>query len=321
MISLMKKPLLLLGLCLLIVGIFLSSCTLPFLNKKKKAGLQVNAVPKATVFLNDEHVGQTPYFDENLKPGEYTLKLVPETNDSPLLSWQGAVKLSSGILTVVDRKLGENEEQSSGYVLTLEPIAEKEKIRISVISTPDSVVVSLDGEPKGFSPLSLDDVAEGEHVLTASSTGFREEMIKAKTVKGHKLMISVQLAKDEEPEPPSDKEEKDEEDEEDSEDSEDKETKSSPKPKASPRAEEDEEASSSADAMKRPYVKIKNTPTGWLNVRSEPSTAGGSETVITKINPGETYKFIEQNESGWCKIEYEEDKQGWTSATYVTIYQ
>jgi hypothetical protein len=320
MICLMKKSLLLLCLCFLFIAVFLSSCSLPFISKKKKAGLQVNSSPKATVFLNDEHVGQTPYFDENLKPGEYTLKLVPETNDSPLLSWQGAIKLSSGILTVVDRKLGENEEQSSGYVLTLEPIAEKDKIRVSVISTPDSVVVSLDGEPKGFSPLSLDNVVEGEHVLTISSSGFREEVIKAKTVKGHKLMISVQLAKESALDEAVDDEEK-EDKEEDKEDSEKEEAEVSPKPKASPKIEEDEEASSTADEMEKPYVKIKNTPTGWLNIRSEPSTSGGAETVITKVNPGEVYKFIEQNESGWCKIEYEEDKQGWTSGTYVTLYR
>jgi len=292
----MKISKLFVACCLLPIALFLSSCNLPFLEKRKKAALQVTSTPKTTVFLNDEHGGQTPYFDENLKPGEYRLKLVPETASPPLLPWQGVVKLTPGILTVVNRNLGENEEQSSGHVLSLEPIAEKKAVRISIISTPDSVVVNLDGEPKGFTPLSLDNLTEGEHLLTISSPGFREETIKAKTVKGYKLMINVQLAQE-------------------------LEEKASPKPTPSPKIEEDEEATEAADEMERPYVKIKDNPWGYLNVRSEPSRSGGNETVITKVDLGKVFKYIETSENGWYKIEYEEDKMGWVSGKYTKLYQ
>jgi uncharacterized protein YgiM (DUF1202 family) len=73
--------------------------------------------------------------------------------------------------------------------------------------------------------------------------------------------------------------------------------------------------------MERPYVEIKDTPTGWLNMRSEPSTAGGDETIIKKINPGDKYPFIEANEAGWYKIEYEEGKEGWISGKYAELYR
>lgn len=292
--------------CLLFTVLFLSSCTLPFV-KKKKAALQVLSTPKATVFLNGNHVGQTPYFNEKLKPGEYTLKIVPEAAGASFLSWQGIVKLNPGIMTVVNRFLAESEDKSSGYVLSLEPMGEKKEAKISVISTPDGVVVNLDGEPKGFTPLVLENVPEGERLLTVSAPGFKEETIKAKAVKGYKLMVNVQLAREIE-----------EEIEEEEEEEEKEEATESAKPAED--LEEGEEATEGAE-MERPYVKIKDTPTGWLNVRSEPSTAGKEETVLTKINPGEVYKFIEANETGWYKIEYEKGKQGWISGKYAELYR
>jgi len=270
------------------------------------------ADPKSTVFLNDNHVGQTPYFNEEIKEGDYTLKIVPDSTSEPLLTWQGIVKLYPGIMTVVSRNLAASENQMSGYTLSLEPISDKEATKVSVISTPDGVVVNIDGEPKGFTPLSLDDVLEGERQITLSSPGFKEETLTAKVVKGHKLLIDVQLAKqevleeadeDEEATPSADKSD-DEVDEDEEIDG---------------FLDEDEEASPGAE-MARPYVKIKDTPTGWLNVRSEPSTAGKDETVLVKIYPGEVYKFIEVNQTGWYKIEYEKGKQGWIAGQYATLF-
>ena len=316
-LALMKisKVFFLLGL--LLITVILTGCTLPFLGKKQKAALQVTAEPKATVFLNEEHLGQTPFFDENLTPGEYKLKIVPESNEAEFLDWQGVVKLSPGILTVVSRSLGKTEEESSGYVLSLEPIAEKNEAKISIISTPDSVVVALDGEPKGFTPLSLDNLEEGEHVLTISSPGWEEKIIKAKTVKGHKLSVNVQLAEEIEETLPKVEEKQEEEDKEET-----KTAKASPKPSPSPQLEEDEESSPTAEEedMELPYVKIKDNPWGYLNVRSEASTKAGTATVVAKVAPGEVYKFIE-SEDGWNKIEYEKDEQGWVSGKYTTVYE
>jgi len=297
----------------------LSSCSFPsFLKTNKKAGLQVNSNPKATIFLDEEHIGQTPFFKEDLKSGEYKIKLVPE-NDEKNLTWQGIVKLSPGILTVVDRNLGEKEEFSSGYVLTLEPIPEKDKIKASIISTPDNVVVSLNGEPKGFTPLSLNDIPEGEHLVTVSSPGFKKQTIKAKTVKGYNLVINVQLAKGNEEQEQKNNNEKEKEA---TEEAEKKEQKTQPPPSSSPESkliDETNEASDEAETMEKPYVEIKNTPTGWLNVRSEPSTAKGLETVVTKINPGEKYPFVEENEVGWIKIEYQQGEEGWISGQYAIV--
>ncbi len=321
-LALMKISKVFFLLSLLLTTAILTGCTLPFLGKKQKAALQVTVEPKATVFLNEAHLGQTPFFDENLTPGEYKLKIVPESNGAEFLDWQGVIKLSPGILTVVSRSLGKTEEESSGYVLNLEPIAEKNEAKISIISTPDGVVVALDGEPKGFTPLSLDSLEEGEYVLTISSPGWEEKIIKAKTVKGHKLSVNVQLAEEVEEVLVKEEEEEKKEDKEEAEEK----PKASVKPSPSPQLEEDEESSPAAEEedMELPYVKIKSDEAGYLNVRSEPSIGGGTATVVTKVYPGEVYPFIEKSEDGvWYKIEYEEGKQGWVSGKdkYTTVYE
>lgn len=59
-------------------------------------------------------------------------------------------------------------------------------------------------------------------------------------------------------------------------------------------------------------VKIAPTPTGFLNVRSSPST---SSSVVDKVNPGETYDLLEE-QSGWYKIKLPSG-QGWVSSQYA----
>src|SRR3972149_12303365 len=83
-----------------------------------------------------------------------------------------------------------------GDFLFWEPLADKNAISVSVVTTPDGAVVNLDGEPRGFAPLTLDNISEGDHILLVSSPGFKERTIKAKTVKGHKLIASVQLGRE-----------------------------------------------------------------------------------------------------------------------------
>ena len=163
---------------------------------RKKAALSVNTSPRATVFLDGEHLGSTPYYNEALKAGEFVLKIVPESTGQALTPWEGRVSLSPGILTVVNRELGLTQDDSSGEILSFEPLADKNAISVSVVTTPDGAVVNLDGEPRGFAPLTLDNISEGDHILLVSSPGFKERTIKAKTVKGHKLIASVQLGRE-----------------------------------------------------------------------------------------------------------------------------
>ena len=58
-----------------------------------------------------------------------------------------------------------------------------------------------------------------------------------------------------------------------------------------------------------------DTPTGFLRVRSEPSSIAKE---IGQVEPGNVYYFLEQDTvTGWLKIEYEEGKEGWISSQYA----
>lgn len=269
----------------LIFALFLSGCTLPFA-KKKLAGLNIDSLPEASIFLNGEYQGLTPFKKEELKPGEYLLKLVPRQGDYS--SWEKQIKLTSGTATAVSYRFAENEEEVSSQILNLEPIADKKKASLGVSSIPDGAIIKINGETKGFSPLSLEDILEGEHTLLLSAPSFEEKQIKVRLVAGHKLLLNVQLAKEEEEE------------------------------EASPSAEIAGEATRSAE-IARPYVEIKETPTGWLRVRSEPTTAKDNE--VTKVDPGEQFKLLDESENGWYQIEYEPGKKGWISGQYAEKFE
>ncbi len=288
----------------------LGGCNLPFL-KPKKAAIQVLANPTAAVFLNDERVGTTPFFDDKIKPADYKVKLVTESSQPPLV-WEGRVNLIGGVLTVINRDLGENEEKSSGYVLSLEPQTNKKTASMVVRTIPDGAVISLNNEPKGFAPLSVDNLNEGEESLVISSPGYIEKSFKAKFIKGYKLLVDAQLAKMPEEQPKVEEE---------------KEAtasaQASPTPKTSPSPSPKSSASPSAspkeidESFPRPYVVIKSPNFGWVRVRSEPNTQSQE---LTKVNDGEQYKWLATS-AGWYKIEYEEGKEGWISGKYAELYK
>jgi hypothetical protein len=304
---------------LLALSFLLSGCTIPFFGKAKQAALQVTSTPKATVFLDGEHIGTTPFYDEKLKPGDYTIKLTPD--DPEAIPWESKIHLAGGILTVVSRELASNPDQTSGYTLSLEPAADKKSVSLAVVSTPDGAVVSLDSEPKGFSPISLDNLTAGEHLLTISSPGYVEKSLKPRLVEGHKVTATVQLAKlpEEAQAEPEATESADLKPQDETSTPTPKPT-AKPTPKPTPKSTSDKSATGSA-SLEGSQVKILDTPTGWLNVRSEPSTTGGDETIVAKVDPGETFPYIKSSGSGWYQIELDNGELGWVVSKYAQLVE
>lgn len=287
---------------------------------RKKAALSVNTTPRASVFLDGEHLGQTPYYSEALKAGEFVLKIVPESTGQALTPWEGRVSLAPGILTVVNRELGLTQDDSSGEILSFEPLADKNTVSVSVVTTPDGAVVNLDGEPRGFAPLTLDNVTEGDHILLVSSPGFKERTIKAKTVKGHKLIASVQLGR----ETPAAAGPTDEAAEEATPSASPQVSPSPtglPTPTASPIGSP--KPTSSPKVSAKPYVQVLKDP-GWVRVRTGTGTnfdkvtdAEGNEVKV--YYPDQLPLLDEEN--GWYKIEYETGKNGWIAGQYAEKFE
>jgi hypothetical protein len=288
----MKRNLLLVvAVILIVVGLFLLVLTFKNLNPKGKGGLQVASNIKASVYLNDEMLGQTPICkcDQNntVPEGDHTIKIVPE--DSQFPPFVVKVTVEPNLLTVIDKTFLPGA-QASAYVLTLEK-TESTDAELFVGSLPDSAVVTVDSIPRGASPYILDSISESEHEIEVEKDGFAKKTIRVNTLPKHKLNVFVYLGT------------KGEEDSSDLE-------KVSPTPTTSitpTEANNNSETSSN-------QITINDTPVGFLRVRSTPSTSGQE---VGRVEPGEEFEYSEE-ENGWYKIKLTDGKEGWVSGTYVS---
>ncbi len=290
-----------------VTTLFLGGCTPKDFFVKPPAGLEIATTPAATVYLNDEDRGETPFSDKNLKAGTYTLKLVPKSGDD-LPSYETKLVLTPKASTVISRTFSKQEIDSSGYTLQLQEDTGGGTY-LSVISDPDNVNITIDDKPSGFTPLSKVETTPGTHTLLVTSPGYAEQSLTVNTAKGYNLIVNFKLAGlaiTLAPQPtaspaasvaPS----------------------SSPGPSASPFASRSPSPSPtlpSTSTMAPPYVLIGETGTGWLRVRKD---ASGTSEELGKANTGEKLKYLgESTDLGWHKVEFE-GEAGWVSGRYVTL--
>lgn len=87
--------------------------------------------------------------------------------------------------------------------------------------------------------------------------------------------------------------------------------------KIPPPAETEAATSAGAAAVITQKVEILPTPTGFLNVRSGPSTKFEK---LTQVKPGETYDLVSQDlEKGWYEIKLSSSQTGWVTKQYAKI--
>jgi len=237
--------------------------------------LRIESVPKTNVFINSTLSGQTP-MQLSLKEGVYTVKLVPEASEAKIISWSGTVRVFERNTTYINRELASNELLSGGEILSLEKSG-KGAAQLWVNTDPSGVFVSLDGEDRGVSPAFIENVPTGQHELTVRGDGLLPRTIKVVAVDDHKLTADFKLMRDEN------------------------------------FKEKEVQKKKKQTIEEAKLLKILDTPTGWLRVRSEPSL-GASESA--QVAPGEEYKYytVEQN---WYQIEYEDGKRGWVFGEYI----
>lgn len=285
---------------LLLTGLVIGGIKLLGIGESKDAALEVLSTSTASVFLDNKHVGRTPV-ETSVAPGDYTIRLVPETTTETLASWQGTIKILPKVKTYVNASLGESEFATAVDIVWLEKITSK-GAEVTVTTNPDGATASLDGETKGITPVAIPNVAPGDHSLAVVSTGFLGRNVKIKTTAGYKLNANIKLALSGErsaeasPSPtPTD----------------------GAKPTGKTTPTPTKAAGGTADPAK-PFVTIKDTPTGFLRVRMEPSTAA---TESAQVKPGEKYTIVDSEEDAkgttWYQINYDGTNTGWISGTYA----
>ncbi|MBU1129784.1 SH3 domain-containing protein [Patescibacteria group bacterium] len=270
-------------LVLVLFGVMFGGCSL----RPQKAAIEIVTYPSVKVFIDNREAGMTPYRNNSLKPGEIVLRLVPE--DEKLKEWSREINLHNLTTTVIDWEFGENEEECAGYVLFMEETGNKDESSLIVNVDPSDSIVSIDGEIKRFSPAQIQKIEEGDKQVDLSFPAYKSKTLFVKFIKGFQLVVEAKLAKSE---IPSDIELEIEK-------------------------ELIMEKTTEATESARPYIKIKETETGWLRVRKG---AGSNFDEIKKVNPGEEYKLLKE-ENGWGEIRLEGDETGWISMTYVDKFE
>ena len=294
--------------------IFLGGCSL----KTNPAAINIQSEPKAQVFINNEHVGSTPYREHTLKPGDYDIKLALDSD--PNRSWSTKVSLKPQLLTSINRVFGPSEEESLHYILNLDPLKNSSTAQVSIVTLPDSTEVKFNDKSKGLSPATIKELAEGDHKISILSPGYKEISIPIHTVPGYRLLVSAKLAQDkglatasgEATESANLKEATGSA----SVSSEtDLQIKPSPTPGTSPKISPT--PGTSKNAVEKPYVIIQETGTGWLRVRSEPNSNGNNE--LAKVDTGKQYPYLKASGTGWYQIEYLPGKTGWIVSRYAKL--
>lgn len=265
----------------------------PF-DKKLKSGLQVKTFDTpASLFLNGQYLDKSPFIDDNIMPGNYQLKIVPD--DSSLASYELPIVLNQGLLTAVVWKPGKTIETSGGVVLSLEPLPSNKNTEVSIVSNPDGALVTFDELKESFTPTVIKDVEPGNHELEIALVSFDSNKNTVKVIEGHKLNVFIKLAKSSEASLPENAD------------------------KAQTETNEAE------TIVTQPAITITATnffqgETEVLRVRKESSLTSEQVGFIT-VN--QDYHFT-QEENGWYFVEFEDPtdnqtKQGWINGEYAQV--
>lgn len=248
-------------------------------SKAEFAALQVTATPQTEIFLDKISLGKTPLYNDKLRPGEYSLKLVPQ-GSSGLFNFEQKVVLRNGILTVLDRIFKTTEAESETSLISLEPINGKNASEIAVVSSPDGAEVKLDEQAEGITPLLLKEVSVSDHQISVTKSGYNNKTLRVRPVLGYRLTTSVKLS-------------------------------ILPSSDATPSAQTQE-------ASKSATIRILETPTRFLRVRKEPfisspevAKVNPDDTFLLLEEKNGWYKIrLSDGKEGWVSSQYasREDK-------------
>lgn len=160
-----------------------------------------------------------------------------------------------------------------------------ESTGLVVVSNPDNSQVWIDGKNAGFTPFSTTSILSGTHKISVKNNGYSDRTLNIKIIPGLRLTLFAKLSKAVEP---------------------------TPSPTPVPESE-------------KVYVIIKDTPTGFLRMRTEPGKLGEE---IAELKPGSKYLFLDRDatSSGWFKIQYQNPAPGlpngivgWVSNQYSSL--
>lgn len=167
-----------------------------------------------------------------------------------------------------------NRELAASIASSSGEILTLEKGRgVRVASHPEGAAVEIDGKFYGKTPLMVSEITPGEHLFLLSYDSYLKRSIRASLPEKMLLNLEVNLAV----------------------------------------SEADAGGIFLPAVTPVPQLVVKQTPTGFLRVRSDPST-GSKE--VGRVNSGDNLTFLEEL-PGWYKIKLDDDTRGYVSSEYV----
>jgi len=253
------------------------------IDKSKRNGiLKIVSSPVSSLFINGNAIDRPTPYENKFKPGVYTIKLIPRGEATSSASWEGKVIVYSNSMTYINRELGSSQKTSSGEIFT--PVTmtsnptKPNTGEIFIDTEPVGAIIKLDNDEKGVSPLLLSEVSKGSHELSVSLPGFFPKVKKINIDSGYRINASFKLSIDQ-----------------------------------SQKIEEPKATSSAKTKEQDLEIEILETEVGFLRVRKEPNV---NSEEVARVNPGDTFIVIDEA-SGWLKIKYDGEKEGWVSKTYT----
>jgi len=183
-----KKIILILTIVgVIILGGYIFYKTVWINNIAGEAALAVNSVQGNTnVFVNDKLLGTTPFYSNAIKSGNVEVSI---RNDDRTFDIN--LNLEPNTETILNRELGPNRDFGAGDTVWVE--RSKDTPSMSVISDPVGALVKLDGEVKGETPITINNIKIGEHDLEISKDGFESRTLRPDIKEGIKLNVDSKL--------------------------------------------------------------------------------------------------------------------------------
>ncbi len=239
-----------------------------YINKfasQKLGKLEVNSNSTMDAFIDNENLGHKFPISNTYEPKKVTVKIGDyETN----------VYLQAGIKTIVNRDF--QNDKGYGEVISFEATGQSYG-SVSAISNPAGARIIIDDKDIGTTPISIDNMSEGNHKLNISLDGYLSREFQINVYKGYKLLANFNLLQD-----------------------------------STAVIVQDNTVLTKEE---KTIVKILETPNGFLRVRKQPTTQ--SDEVFRVYKDQEYELKSSNDKLGWFEIRIDATRSGWISDIYA----
>lgn len=160
----------------------------------QNAALTVNSTAgKSEVYLDDKKIGETPLSSENLKPGDYTLKIHRiSDSDNFYTDIEALIHLESNTRTFVETEIGPSDQFSTLTILYYQK-NKGNKSNLYLTTDPENSTIWIDDVRYGDSPVTTDNLNEGRHSMIITHEGYEDTEVTIIIREGYTLIAKAQL--------------------------------------------------------------------------------------------------------------------------------